>query len=487
MNFLSREIALRELFAKALKKTGSAEAVFYADIFSFFQMNRPFSLDQVKALWRERLAGKRFSDDGLHLQVDIPFCRQRCEFCDISKWVGSDASVLDRYVEKIIQEMHLLKDVFSGVRFSSFYFGNGSSELLRAEAVSRIFHEVQKSFVFEDDARKTFECNPSNTVFKDLTVLKEFGINRVSFGVQSLDQKVLDLANRGYQTYDKVRRAVQGVRTFLGLDSMNADLMIGLYQDSPETVCESFVKLADLGLESILLFPLVPNFYYLKKYYNNDKSSFDHELAQKIQGFEKLIVPVARRYGYAFAPRADSELNAASWDFVLKEKLTKEKQKYFFKSGGFQFDNLGIGSDSWSMISGSLYYTHNRSAPFLDCRFDAPKVYEGIAFTDSLYREFYVIRKFRDLGYVSLAEYRTLFGTDLREDFRQPLENLEQLGAVIQRGDVLAFLADSTDERFVRLLFFIGNDRIAAETDQVLRQAAQRGLRPDKRDGCHEL
>jgi len=477
MSSLDQEIALRKLFVRALKKTGSEEAVFYADLFSFFGMSRSFSLAQVRELWRRRLSDQTPGRGGLHLQVDIPFCRQRCEFCDISKWIGSDAVVLQRYVGKIIEEMRVLQDVFSREAFDSFYFGNGSSELLRADAVGYVFREIRDNFVFQDQARKTFECNPSNTVFENLTVLKEFAINRVSFGVQSLDPEVLKAANRGYQTYDKVRRAVIGARTALGVENISADLMVGLYGDSPQTVCDSFIRLAELGVNSILIFPLVPNFYYLKKYYRNDKAAFDRELNGKLAGLEERLLAAARDYGYAGVSLKDAIFNGMSWDFVRQDVLEDQDQQYFFRSGGFQFDNLGIGSDSWSMISGVLYYTHRRQASFLECRFDAPDLYEGIAFTDSLYREFYVIRKLRDLGYLSLEEYHQEFGSDVLEDFSGPLKKLMQMGGVVQNGERLAFSAGSNEERFVRLLFFIGNERIADETQRILAQARCRTSR----------
>ncbi len=318
---LDKEIKLRKLFTDMAKKNGSGEAVFYSDLFHFFDIKKTFDLDTVKNLWGDHLAQTRHLEQDRCLHVDIPFCRQRCEYCGISKWIDRHKAELEHYLKFVTREMRSFRDVFEGVPFQVLHFGGGSSDILTESDLRTLFTDIHYNFTFTENALKTFECNPSDFSYQKVAALADFGINRVSFGVQSLDTQVLQHANRAYQNDEKIKQSIEDSRKLLNLESVSTDLMIGLWNDTPQTVLESFIKLADLNVDSILIYPLVPTLYYLKTYFQNDKELFDRTLAEKLRNFEALIVPVAEQYGYGFVPLEHSTPEAASWDFVLKRHL----------------------------------------------------------------------------------------------------------------------------------------------------------------------
>ena len=131
-------------------------------------------------------------------------------------------------------------------------------------------------FKFDDDGQKVMEFNPATSSKGKLKLLKDFGFNKVSFGVQTFTQETLRLNNRGYQTPEMVKEAVSDAKD-LGVEIVNIDLLFGLYGDTSKDLIENVKRSLDLNPDTILLYSLQPTRFYLKEFWKMKKDDFfDH-------------------------------------------------------------------------------------------------------------------------------------------------------------------------------------------------------------------
>jgi putative oxygen-independent coproporphyrinogen III oxidase len=148
--------------------------------------------------------------------VHIPFCAARCDYCDFATWTDR-AHLVDDYVAACIRDVHRreLPDA------TSVFFGGGTPSLLAAPALTAILDAIPRAL----DAEVTVECNPDSVDPAKLGAYRAAGVNRVSFGVQSMRPHVLAALGRTHDP-DNVARAVGWARA-AGIDRINLDLIYG--------------------------------------------------------------------------------------------------------------------------------------------------------------------------------------------------------------------------------------------------------------------
>ena len=148
--------------------------------------------------------------------VHIPFCASRCDYCDFATWTDR-AHLVDDYVAACIRDVEG-RDLPDA---TSVFFGGGTPSLLGAHQLTAILDAIART----DDAEVTVECNPDSVDLGKLRAYRAAGVNRVSFGVQSMRTHVLVALGRTHDP-DNVARAVGWARE-AGIDRLNLDLIYG--------------------------------------------------------------------------------------------------------------------------------------------------------------------------------------------------------------------------------------------------------------------
>jgi len=161
------------------------------------------------------------------LYVHIPFCIAKCAYCDFNS-VPVQGQDTGAYVEALIEEMRLVRARLSEVpaAFGSVYFGGGTPTTLPAQALVRIMAVLRGVYRVADDAEVTIEANPGTVDPASLKRLREGGFNRLSLGVQALDDRLLRALGRVHT----VEQAVQSIHWAkeAGFDNVSIDLIYGL-------------------------------------------------------------------------------------------------------------------------------------------------------------------------------------------------------------------------------------------------------------------
>jgi oxygen-independent coproporphyrinogen-3 oxidase len=155
------------------------------------------------------------------LYIHVPFCASKCEYCAFYS-EASSGEVVNRYVEALVRELEL---VATDLQPRTIFFGGGTPSLLNLRQWERVLEAMARLGLTEAE-EWTVECNPATVSADKARLLRSFGVNRVSLGVQSLDESLLDRLGRVhsremvFRSFDLLRAA--------GFDNLNLDLMFAI-------------------------------------------------------------------------------------------------------------------------------------------------------------------------------------------------------------------------------------------------------------------
>jgi oxygen-independent coproporphyrinogen-3 oxidase len=137
-----------------------------------------------------------------HVYIHWPFCPYKCHFCDFVA-LASHEQFMERYHKALLQEIVAFRDTFSQISaLKTIYFGGGTPSTYPPKLLLDTFAILKEVFLFDEKTEITFEVNPGTVTKEALNVWKEVGINRLSIGVQSLKDKVLQDLNRHQKATD---------------------------------------------------------------------------------------------------------------------------------------------------------------------------------------------------------------------------------------------------------------------------------------------
>ena len=189
----------------------------------------------------------------LELYIHIPFCMQKCQYCDFLSG-PSDQETRDRYIEALLAEIQAVQGV-EAYEIVSVFIGGGTPSVLKAEAIASIMETIQKKFCFSPDAEITIESNPGTVDLAKLKAYRKAGINRLSLGLQSTDSKELRMLGR-IHTYEEFFRSYQWARE-AGFQNINIDLMFAIPGQTGEAWRAHLRQVAELNPEHISAYSLI--------------------------------------------------------------------------------------------------------------------------------------------------------------------------------------------------------------------------------------
>lgn len=172
--------------------------------------------------------------------VHVPFCRQKCGYCSFTSFC--DTGSKDEYVKVLCDE---IGSRYHGEPLQTLYFGGGTPSLLGVED----FQKIISIFDFEPGAEITSEANPEKLTTEYLSGLKEVGVNRLSLGVQSFDDKMLEKIGRKHSAKDVFDAMKSACDT--GFENISVDLMYGLPGQSAADFEKSLKTAISLNIEHI--------------------------------------------------------------------------------------------------------------------------------------------------------------------------------------------------------------------------------------------
>jgi oxygen-independent coproporphyrinogen-3 oxidase len=190
------------------------------------------------------------------LYLQVPFCRHRCSYCDFNTFAGQERHI-PAYVNALRAEMRQVSArAPQGRRIAmhTIFFGGGTPSLLEAGQVQAILDCAEECFDVTPDAEITMEANPGTVSAESLRALRETGVNRLSFGMQSAHPDDLRLLERQHDFFDVVQ-AVRWARQ-AGFDNLSLDLIFGLPGQSLERWKDSIERAVGMQPDHLSLYAL---------------------------------------------------------------------------------------------------------------------------------------------------------------------------------------------------------------------------------------
>ena len=157
--------------------------------------------------------------------IHIPFCVQKCFYCDFLS-MPVDETVRRHYVRRLIEETEYKSQQYKGYEITSVFFGGGTPSILMETQIAEIMEALQQNFSIQKEAEITIECNPGTLARQKIITYKESGINRISMGLQSANNRELKMLGR-IHTYEEFLHNYDLVRKG-GIENVNVDLMSAL-------------------------------------------------------------------------------------------------------------------------------------------------------------------------------------------------------------------------------------------------------------------
>lgn len=193
------------------------------------------------------------SNDPLSIYVHIPFCVRRCLFCACTTMVTNRADKPEKYLDVLKLEIQKTRELLNARNdVIQLHLGGGTPTHLTPSQLDDLFSYIHDEFSLNSNAEKSIELHPSVTSIDHMQVLKDYGFNRISVGVQDFDPNVQKKLNR-HQTYEETKEIVDFARTN-GFDGVNMDLIYGLPYQTPEGFDDTIEKTFELLPDRIALY-----------------------------------------------------------------------------------------------------------------------------------------------------------------------------------------------------------------------------------------
>lgn len=179
----------------------------------------------------------------MQLYIHLPFCKSKCRYCDFNSYAGQSDALLFSYLTALNREISYAAKQFENARIKTVYIGGGTPSILKVQDIERICNNVLKAFDADNIEEFSIECNPESIEEYKLSAYKKAGINRISIGVQSLDNRNLRAVGRLHDADTAIDRIKLANKYF---DNVSCDLIIGLPYDTLDVIRDEISVLAPL-------------------------------------------------------------------------------------------------------------------------------------------------------------------------------------------------------------------------------------------------
>lgn len=342
--------------------------------------------------------------------IHIPFCVQKCLYCDFASYACRDVSVMERYADAVCCEIAAGGVVRLPVApQATVYFGGGTPSVLPVACIGKIVDALKQHKLWQQPAEATIEVNPGTADLAKLKALRDLGFDRISFGVQSLNDGELRTIGRIHTTAEALQ-AIELAKQ-AGFTRISADLIYALPGQTLASLRQTLKKLVATGIEHLSVYGLiVEEGTPLERLVtagklqlpDEDEAADMYEFVQQFlceQGFERYEVSNYAKNGQY------SKHNLVYWQYLPYAA---------FGAAACGFDGarrFTARADVASYIEAPIYNV------------------EGLSKTE-LFSEFMFMGLRKSSG-VKLAEVRDRFGVDVMDSFSSELQPYLEQGLLL--------------------------------------------------------
>ena len=374
---------------------------------------------------------RRKADAALELYIHIPFCVKKCAYCDFLSGPAGEKEK-EEYVKMLVDEIRNCPDTVQNYRVISIFFGGGTPSLLTGEQIGRLMDTVREIFTLDEDAEITMEMNPGTVTEEKLRKYRQAGVNRLSIGLQSVNDEELRLLGR-IHTYEEFREAYHLARAN-GFSNINVDLISAIPGQTVESWRRTLEQVMALSPEHISAYSLIleegTTFY--KKYVEDEAKEgpklpdedaerqmyWDTETLMEKNGYHRYEISNYAKEGYA------CRHNLGYWERI---------------------PYLGFGIGAASLVPGDLIGKCRKLEGKMS-RYTNPdqlreyahsyrNKFQAELLTETEEMEEFMFLGLRKMNGISKKEFSEYFGKSLEDIYGEPICKLESLKLLEQDDD----------------------------------------------------
>ncbi|MFI3209733.1 MAG: radical SAM family heme chaperone HemW [Peptostreptococcaceae bacterium] len=375
----------------------------------------------------------------LGLYIHIPFCESKCFYCDFNSYKMKSENEKKIYIDNLIKEMDFYKEEFNKKEFTSIFLGGGTPSILDKEEIKIIFDEIYKRFKIKGNAEITIECNPETLNKEKLILFKECGVNRLSIGLQSTQNKNLEYIGRvhTYETFEEHYFEAREV----GFENINIDLMYSLPNQTFEEFKESLEKIISLNPSHISAYSLIleENTRMFKMYENEEFELNEDELDIKI-------------YNHTIKTLSENGYNHYEISNYAKEGYECMHNINYWKCDNY----LGLGAGASGYI-GNLRYKNiekiNDYNKLIESLEKPILESEVLSFEDEI--EENIIMNLRMNKGINIVSFNEKFDIDFVKRYDEVLEKLKNENLIMEKNNHIFFTQKGREISNTVLLEFL--------------------------------
>jgi len=333
----------------------------------------------------------------MSLYIHIPFCKQKCLYCDFPSYSGKER-FMDEYIDALNKEILHKAHQYT---VNSIFIGGGTPSYLNNSSLEKLLATLNK-LNLKENIEFTVECNPGTLDKKNLTIMKKYNVNRISMGLQSTKNSVLKEIGR-IHSYEEFRNNYFLARE-CGFDNINVDLMFGLPNQTFEDWKKSLEEVATLEPAHISAYSLIieegTHFYDL---YKNDKLNLPDEDKERLMYL--ATKEILNKYGYH------------QYEISNFAKIGKEcfHNKVYWKCDEY----LGLGVSASSFIDKKRIKNIDDIQDYIDKIKKNEDVTEEIHINDiNDNMEEFIFMGLRMIEGIEINEFKERFNKDIYEVYR---------------------------------------------------------------------
>ena len=380
----------------------------------------------------------------LSLYVHIPFCHSLCYYCGCNKVVTRHRDKADTYLEFLAQEIASRAPLFKDYTVKQLHWGGGTPSFLRHEQISQLVAELKAQFTFAAQVEMSIEIDPREIEMNLAEHLYSLGFNRLSIGVQDIDDKVQQSINR-VQSTEFIEKFIAHAKQ-VGFKAINIDLIYGLPHQTIETFTRTLNKAHEMDVDRISLF----SYAHIPSRFAAQRKLKDEWLPSADEKFSlmKLAIEKLCNFGYDFIgmdhfAKPEDELSIAQ----KSGDLHRNFQGYTTKGG---CDLLGLGVSSISAIGHSFSQNTKVLQDYYQAiETQAHAQVKGVSLSQDDIIRGEVIRELMCNLYIDKDKISQQFAINFDEYFA---EDLPLLQTFINDGLVIVTLNEIRVEQKARLL-----------------------------------
>ena len=345
------------------------------------------------------------------LYIHIPFCRQKCLYCDFPSWAGKEGQ-MQGYVDALTKEIRNRGKEYTDRKVVSVFFGGGTPTTLSVPMLEQLMQAVFESWDIAEDAEITTEANPGTLDGEMAAALKKMGFNRLSMGVQAWQNRLLKDLGR-IHTIESFQENYKAVRE-ADFGNVNTDLMFALPNQTMADWQETVRNIVALHPEHISAYSLIleEGTPFFDRYEKGELEPAAEELDREMYHW---AVDYLAKMGYG-----QYEIS----NFAKKGRQSRHNRIYWQAE-----EYLGMGLGAHSYMDGERFHNRYDLQEYIDAEGEVSLLKEDV----EVITEEDALAEFMFLGLrltegVSFARFRERFGQEMKNIYGRQIEELVKDG-----------------------------------------------------------